>query len=145
MDLELENSGFLNSSFDGRSFTAWINPENEIYSGPAVTKHESIVAYFPADEGTGTSTNDISIRQSPATFENGVSWSAGRFGQALSMDGEDDYVSIKTSSSLNDLHHSSYSLSMWLNPAQPAPGMRVQDQLRIHGFNLIMSLSLIHI
>ena len=139
IDLDLANNGYLNTSFDGRTFSAWIKPDLNFYSGPAVTAHEDLIAYFPSDEGSGNLLGDLSVNLLNSTLENGATWSSGQFGQSISLDGNNDYVSIKSEGNLNNLHRSSYSISLWVNPGQSSPGLFSEGQLRIQGYSLAMS------
>ncbi len=139
IDLDLANDGYLNTSFEGRSFSAWIKPVTNFYSGPAVESHDDLVAYFPSDEGSGATLGDSTVNQLNSQMFGGVSWSAGFNGQALSLDGVNDYVEIDSSGPLNDLHRSSYSISLWIHPNQASPGPHNQGQLRVRGYQVAMS------
>ncbi len=50
---------------------------------------EGLVAYWPLDEGTGTTTVDASGTGNEGTLKLPV-WDSGKFGGALSFDGVDD-------------------------------------------------------
>jgi hypothetical protein len=65
------------------------------------------------DEGAGTSTSDASGSSNNGTIS-GATWTAGRFGQALSFDGVNDMVSVADSASL-DLS-TGMTLQVWLQP-----------------------------
>jgi len=54
----------------------------------------ALVAWWSFDEGTGTIATDTSPNGNDGTLEGGVSWVAGRFGNALELDGTSGYVSI---------------------------------------------------
>lgn len=60
-----------------------------------------LVAAFALDEGTGTTTADISGNGNTGTIS-GATWVVGKYGQALSFDGSDDYITAG-SSALFDL------------------------------------------
>ena len=98
-----------------------MKPDREFYSGPALQSHESLLAYFPSDDGTGVTLNDMSISASHSSLEGGAGWAAGKYSQAVSFDGQNDYVAIKTDGLLNDLHKDSYSISFWVRPTDPPP------------------------
>ena len=63
----------------------------------------------------------------------------GRFGQTLSLDGNNDFVSIESKGKLNELHRSSHSISLWINPSIVSSGLYNSGQLRIHGYQVAMS------
>ena len=139
IDLDSSNSGFLNTSFDERSFTAWIKPESNFYAGPAIQSHDFLAAYYQADEGAGTTLSDLSVNQINSTLLGGTSWAAGKYGQSVSLDGINDKVEINPESSLMNLHKSSYSISMWINPADPSPGKYTKNRLAVRGYRVAMS------
>ena len=139
IDLDLADNGFLNASFEGRSISAWIKPVSDFYSGPAVESHKDLIAYFPADEGSGTILNDRSLNALDAELLGGSSWNGGVYGQSLSFDGANDYVKINSSGAMNNLHKSSYSISLWINPGSASPGNYTNGQLRARGYQVAMS------
>ena len=74
IDIDLTNTGYLNSAFDGRSFSAWIKPVTDFYSGPAIVAHEDLVAYYTADEGSGTELSDLTTNNLHSDLEGGTAW-----------------------------------------------------------------------
>jgi len=52
-----------------------------------------LVLWLKFDEGSGTTTNDSSLYNRHGSIY-GATWTDGKYGKALSFDGEDDYVSI---------------------------------------------------
>ncbi|MBI4744389.1 MAG: hypothetical protein HY776_06180 [Actinobacteria bacterium] len=60
----------------------------------------SLVGYWPFDEGTGSIAYDKSLLNNNGTVY-GATWTQGRYGQALSFDGLDDYAQVPNSDSLN--------------------------------------------
>ncbi len=71
-----------------------------------------LVAGYPMDEGTGTSTADISGNDATGTLLNGPVWRAGRYGNALEFDGA-SYVDLGNPASLKLT--GSMTLSAWIN------------------------------
>ena len=116
-----------------------IKPVTDFYSGPAIVAHEDLVAYYTADEGSGTELSDLTTNNLHSDLEGGTAWTTGRFGQALSLDGNNDFVSIESKGKLNELHRSSYSISLWINPSVASSGLYNSGQLRIHGYQVAMS------
>ncbi|CAN5322938.1 hypothetical protein BH10PAT1_BH10PAT1_1790 [soil metagenome] len=56
------------------------------------------VGYWKMDEGTGTTTSDISGNGNSGTLTNGPTWATGKFGKAINFDGSDDYIDAGTGS-----------------------------------------------
>ena len=74
-----------------------------------------LVAWWSMDEGTGTTIADQSINSNTGTFGTSPAdptWTNGKFGKALSFDGDDDYVNCGSESSL-DLT-SEFTLETWV-------------------------------
>ena len=72
-----------------------------------------LVVALGFDEGAGTSASDASGSNNNGAIS-GATWTAGRFGQALSFDGINDLVSVADS---NSLHLSNgMTLEVWLQP-----------------------------
>ncbi len=55
---------------------------------------DCLMGYWKFDEGSGTTAADSSGNGVTATLSNGATWGAGQFGQATSLDGTNDYVSL---------------------------------------------------
>jgi hypothetical protein len=62
--------------------------------------HPGLVGWWHFDEGAGTVANDSSGNGNNGTIT-GASWVAGRYGNALSFNGIDNYVQVPDSSSLH--------------------------------------------
>ena len=73
-----------------------------------------MVAYWKFDEGRGTTAND-SAGENNGTIR-GAEWTAGRFNNALSFDGVDDYVEVGDDPSLRFMQSSSFTISAWVMP-----------------------------
>ena len=72
-----------------------------------------LVAGWALDEGTGTTASDISGNNNTGTLANGPTWTTGKYGNALSFDGANDYVNVPDAASL-DL--TSWTISAWIYP-----------------------------
>ncbi len=72
----------------------------------------SLVLAFAFDEGAGTTSLDTSGNGKTATLVNGAGWSTGRFGQALNLDGVNDYVTVAGP----NLPTGDYTWELWVNP-----------------------------
>ena len=53
-----------------------------------------LLGYWKLDEGSGLTTADASGSGNTGSLVNGPVWTAGRIGQAVSLDGVDDYVNV---------------------------------------------------
>ena len=85
------------------------------YSFPA-----GLVAAWRMDEGAGDSIEDISGNDNRGDLVNDVMWSSGHLANGLHFDGQDDYVQLPTSESL-DINAASVTLSAWVKLLVP-PG-----------------------
>ena len=73
-----------------------------------------MVAYWKFDEGQGTTAYD-SAGENNGTVH-GAECTSGRFNNALSFDGVDDYVEVPDDSSLRFMQSSSFTISAWVMP-----------------------------
>lgn len=79
-----------------------------------------IRAAYGMEEGGGTSLVDASGNGNSGAAQNGVSWGPGRYGTGLAFDGQDDYVTIANSPSI-DLSGLDLTIEAWVNVATGAP------------------------
>ena len=79
----------------------------DIESGPEP------VAHWPADEGSGTETTDVSGNGNNGALLNGTSWSTGISGTALDFDGENDKVDAGNDDLL-DMGSGDFTIAYWL-------------------------------
>lgn len=70
-----------------------------------------LVGYWPFDEASGTTASDASGGNHPGTLVGGPVWTAGKFGNAVSFDGVDDYVNIPDPNLIEG--SSELSVSVW--------------------------------
>lgn len=78
-----------------------------------------LAATYGFSEGAGTTTADFSGNANTGSLLNGAGWtSAGRFGNALSLDGVNDAVEMPWSNSLNLT--SAFTLEGWIYPTASA-------------------------
>jgi glucose/arabinose dehydrogenase/chitodextrinase len=75
-----------------------------------------LVGAWGFNEGSGSTTADTSGNGNTASLANGPSWVAGKHGNAVSLDGINDYLPVPNSPSL-DVSGNALTLSAWLNPA----------------------------
>jgi len=85
---------------------------------------DGLVAYWPLDEGTGTTTADKSGNGNDGTFIGAPGWDSGKFGGALDFDGIDDVVDCGLAPELN-FGTGDFSVSLWVKVSvDPGPDTR---------------------
>jgi len=75
---------------------------------------EGLVAYWPLDEGAGTTTADASGNGNDGTFVDAPVWVSGKFGSALDFDGSNDAVDCGNPPIL-DFGTGDFTISCWVN------------------------------
>ena len=73
-----------------------------------------LVALWHFDEGVGITTSDSSGNPNDGTLMGGTSWTNGKFGNALSFDGVDDYVDCGNDESLDP--GDNITIEAWIYP-----------------------------
>jgi glucose/arabinose dehydrogenase/chitodextrinase len=76
---------------------------------------EGLVAGYNFSESTGTTTADVTGNGNNATILNGATWAAGKYGTGIKLDGNNDYLEIANSSTIN-ISGNAFSFSAWVNP-----------------------------
>ena len=71
------------------------------------------VTAFLFSEGSGTAVADSSGSGHNGTLFNGPTWTAGKSGKGLSLDGTNDYVSVANPSTLN-FGTSNFTIALWI-------------------------------
>jgi glucose/arabinose dehydrogenase/PKD repeat protein/fibronectin type 3 domain-containing protein len=74
-----------------------------------------LVAGWNFDEGSGTSTEDVTGNGNQATLRNSPSWTGGKYGSALTFDNINDFLTIPNSGTLN-ISGNAMTFSAWVNP-----------------------------
>ena len=134
MNLDLNSTDFLEKSFDGRSVSLWIKPDQGFYTGPKVTKYESLAGYYAFDTQSGTKVSDLSVNEAKAELINGTGLASGQYGQSLSFDGVNDQLVVPTPKDMAALNQDSYTISMWIKPNQSNSGTYTEGRLHAHGY-----------
>jgi len=88
------------------------NPCGSITSAAAVLAVNTLVGYWPFNEGTGTVLHDV-VNSNNGTIYNGT-WDSGISGSDLDFDGRSTYVAIPSAANLN-FGTNSFSISIWFN------------------------------
>jgi hypothetical protein len=123
---------------DGDNAVFWVEVADDLsytpqtiyvyYGNPSATTTSSDVDTFirvidgsqpvkgawPLDEGSGTTAYDKSGNNNNGALYNGVAWTTGKFGNALSFDGLDDYVRVEHSASL--VFTNNITIEVWIYP-----------------------------
>ena len=94
---------------------SWMQIDPELYAGPEITAFKDLAAYFPFKLGFGLTAYDTNYEMYEASIKGDTSWTDGKFDNALHFESEDDHLLIPAKDSLSTLHHSSYSISLWVN------------------------------
>ena len=126
-----------NSASAGQEFDTWTgdyqilaNPSSAATTATMPSRNVSITAtYAPASssgaqppnqvlalsfrEGSGTAVADSSGLNHGGTLVNAPTWTAGKFGSAISLDGSNDYVSVINSDTL-DFGAGDFTISAWV-------------------------------
>jgi len=72
---------------------------------------DGLVGSWSFDEGSGNTAYDSSGNGNDGELKNGVTWTDGKFGKALSFDGVDDYVEVPSNANLDS---PSFSVVLWV-------------------------------
>src|SRR5436190_2238542 len=85
-------------------------------AGVIVTVNNSLTLFtaLPMDEGSGTTTADVSGKSHPGTLTNNPAWGAGKYGQGLTLNGANNYVNIADHNDFSLDPAQSYTWSLWL-------------------------------
>src|SRR5690349_1065840 len=68
---------------------------------------------FNFSEGSGIIANDLSGNNHNGTLVNGPIWTSGKYGQAVSFDGSNDYINIADHNDFTLNTTQSYTWSAW--------------------------------
>ena len=135
LNLDPENTGYLNESFEGRTFMTWMQIDPKLYAGPEITAFKDLAAYFPFKLGFGLTAFDTNYEQYEASINGKTTWAAGIFDSALNLESDLDHVLVPAKESLSTLHHDSYSISLWVN-ATIGDDKFTRGQLNAFSFDL---------
>jgi hypothetical protein len=91
--------------------------------------HGPLLAHWPFDEGTGTTTADTSLNGDPGTLANGATWTTSGFPAAMFanpaavvLDGVDDFVEVGVRAIPRNEAPKTVSLWFWLAAPVTTPG-----------------------
>jgi len=89
--------------------------EIEVYNDNGLHEDNSIVGCWQFNEGAGTNVTDTSGNENTGTWQNGITRATGtdaKFGNAVILDGVDDYINIPDSNSLDGM--GALTISSWI-------------------------------
>ena len=75
-----------------------------------------VVTELRFNEGTGTSAADLSGNNHPGTLVNGPTWIPGKQGQAVNLDGDNDYINLADHPNFTLTTTQNYTWSTWVRP-----------------------------
>jgi len=81
----------------------------------SVSQQDELVLYLTFDSVSGSTVTDSSGKSNSGTLTGGATVATGRVGQAASLDGVNDYISVSDSASL-DFDKSAGTIMMWIRP-----------------------------
>jgi regulation of enolase protein 1 (concanavalin A-like superfamily) len=81
-----------------------------------------LIAYWPFDEGSGTTLNDV-VGGNNGTLQGDPAWIVGPVNGALEFDGNEDLVTIPNSSVLQLSSTGQYTVAVWVNVVNTAGGL----------------------
>ncbi|MCP3681307.1 MAG: DUF1565 domain-containing protein, partial [bacterium] len=73
-----------------------------------------LIGHWSFNEGSGNIASDETVNRNNGAIS-GAGWATGKVGQALSFDGENDYVDM--ASAINFADNDNYTISMWIKPS----------------------------
>jgi len=78
----------------------------------------NLAAYWSMNEGVGTQAGDFSGNGNTGTLTNGLTWTSGKFGKAVNLDGSAGYVDLGSNTSLNVGSSQAFTISGWVNTSE---------------------------
>ncbi|MEI9808764.1 MAG: Ig-like domain-containing protein [Bacteroidota bacterium] len=79
-----------------------------------VSNSNNLILAMPLNEGTGTVASDISGNNHPGTLTSGPTWTTGKYGQGVSLNGTSNYINIPDHADFSLDPAQNYTWSTWL-------------------------------
>lgn len=106
---------------------------NNVSGSPSPPTATGAIAAYSVDAGSGSTLVDVSGHNNTITLLNAPTWSAGKYGNALSFDGSNDAgVATSANAALNLLGRS-LTLSAWVNPRSRSGWQMIVNKPYISG------------
>ena len=96
-------------------------------AAPAASGSGPLAAYS-FDAGSGTTVVDVSGNSNTLNLVNGAAWGGGKYGNAVSFDGSNDYGVAAAANSALNLTGRSFTLSAWVNPRSNSGWQLIVDK-----------------
>jgi uncharacterized protein len=94
------------------------------------------IAWYKFDETSGTSAADANSNSAAATLSAGATWAEGKFGNAVKLDGINDYVSLAANILANV---DDFTIAAWVNLGANSTWARIFDFGSGTGANLFLT------
>jgi hypothetical protein len=104
--------------------TNWIAMGNSGLADSGLVS-SGLVGWWKFDEGSGTSAADSSGNGNTGTLKNTPTWAAGHIGNAVSLNGTNQYVDVANPSNFNFDYNQPFTLAAWINRTSAT----TQDQI----------------
>jgi chitodextrinase len=101
------------TAFDASANIAPPSQAVSVTTLPGSSLPPGLVATYSFSEGTGLTTTDDSGNGNTGTLTNGPTWTLGKYGNALSYNGIDTYVSVRNTFDIAALP---FTIAAWVNP-----------------------------
>jgi hypothetical protein len=110
------------------SATVTVSVNNTVASPPAPSAGAvGPLAAYSFNAGSGTTVSDVSGNNHTLNL-NGATWGGGKYGNAVSFDGSNDYAVATAASSALNLTGRSFTLSAWINPRSNSGWQLIVDK-----------------
>jgi fibronectin type 3 domain-containing protein len=104
-------------------------------SAPSLSAQSGPVAAYGFNEGTGTTSADLSGNGLTATLTSGATWRSGKYGSAVSLNGTSNYVNLGNPTLLRLT--GSMTVSAWINSsAFPVDDAAIVSKRNTNGYQL---------
>ncbi len=90
-------------------------PMGQVAEAAILDPHPGLVGWWRFDEGTGILAGDSSGNENSGDIY-GTTWVTGKYDQAISFNGVNNYVIVQDSNSLDFGIATDFSISFWFNP-----------------------------
>ncbi len=127
----------------GPAFAAWLaTVEKKHQTGDTKTESKAttqgLLAYYPLDEKTGDKVHNAAGTKFHGTIKGKATWSAGKVGGALTLDGK-TYVDLGSTGDFERTDAFSYGAWVRLTTANGTPLARMDDKKAHRGYDLFIT------
>nr|NIP35727.1 LamG domain-containing protein [Thermoplasmata archaeon]NIS12821.1 LamG domain-containing protein [Thermoplasmata archaeon]NIS20725.1 LamG domain-containing protein [Thermoplasmata archaeon]NIT78129.1 LamG domain-containing protein [Thermoplasmata archaeon]NIU49797.1 LamG domain-containing protein [Thermoplasmata archaeon] len=137
------SNAWRDTLFGGQKVTS--SKDVEVLDGNVTLKAGSFptgaVAVWQCNEGSGTKVGDGTTNGHNGTTQGGASWTTGKFGKALSLDGTDDYATVKDNDDF-DFGTGEFTILAWVKTSATTTTGSGRDDILVKGDPTISGYSL---